>query len=259
MTVSIIGDIHGQLEPLHILLRSAALVDHQYDWDAGSTHLWFIGDFFDRGPDGIGVLTFIMQLQKQAQRVGGQVSALLGNHDVLLLAAQRFGQQASTGPGGTFYEDWKCNGGVEQDLSLLSAEQIEWLIHLPALARVGGAILAHADASFYTSYGRTIEDVNTTFFQLLQSFDPKRWDTLLDQFSERDAFLNDSQALANFLDIFGGQQLVHGHTPISRVTGQPPATVDTAFVYAQGRCINVDGGIYLGGPGFIYSLAETRA
>ena len=30
--------------------------------------------------------------------------------------------------------------------------------------------------------------------------------------------------------------------------------VTEAWTYAGGRCVNVDGGIYLGGPGFVHQL-----
>ncbi|MCB0173968.1 MAG: hypothetical protein KDI62_16720 [Anaerolineae bacterium] len=55
-------------------------------------------------------------------------------------------------------------------------------------------------------------------------------------------------------DIWAGQRLVHGHTPISKITDQPPKTVDEPLLYAGGRCVNVDGGMYLGGPGCLYRL-----
>ena len=37
-------------------------------------------------------------------------------------------------------------------------------------------------------------------------------------------------------------------------TGQPPEDVREPLVYSRGRCVNVDGGMYLGGPGFVYQL-----
>ena len=35
-------------------------------WSGEDARLWILGDFFDRGPDGIGVLRFVRQLIEQA-------------------------------------------------------------------------------------------------------------------------------------------------------------------------------------------------
>ena len=51
---------------------------------------------------------------------------------------------------------------------------------------------------------------------------------------------------------FGGQRIVHGHTPISYMLGRPDALISAPLVYAGGQCVNVDGGMYRGGPGFVY-------
>ncbi|HJT57830.1 MAG TPA: metallophosphoesterase, partial [Ktedonobacteraceae bacterium] len=98
--IYVIGDIHGQFEKLTSLLRNAELVDDSLSWIGGTAKLWFMGDFFDRGPDGVAAVDLVMRLQQEAQIAGGRVESLLGNHEVLILAAQRFGEQSAGGPGG---------------------------------------------------------------------------------------------------------------------------------------------------------------
>jgi hypothetical protein len=215
-----------------------------------------MGDFFDRGPDGIGAVDLVMRLQREATQTGGQVSALLGNHEPLLLAARRFGRRTEAGGGGRFVAGWKRNGGVAKDLARLSPEHIAWLTRLPAMAQVDDRLFLHADALFYTRYGHSIAEVNQRFAALLQSDDAAAWDRLLDDFSERNAFAASDGATraAQLLRLFGGRQLVHGHTPISFVTGQRLEAVTAPHVYAAGLCVNVDGGMYLGGPGFVYQV-----
>ena len=78
--VYIVGDIHGQYEQLVGLLRGERLVDERLDWAGGAALLWFIGDFFDRGPCGVASVDLVMRLQAQAEQVDGCVRALLGNH-----------------------------------------------------------------------------------------------------------------------------------------------------------------------------------
>lgn len=123
--IYVIGDVHGQFEKLARLLRDTKLVGNTLSWTGGSAILWFMGDFFDRGPDGIEVVDMVMRLQSEATAAGGRVESLLGNHEVVLLAARRFGTRATTGPGGNFVADWEYNGGCDTDLARITL-QASW-------------------------------------------------------------------------------------------------------------------------------------
>ena len=148
MTIYLVGDIHGHLDKLLNLLTEAELIDDSRKWSGGDAHLWFLGDFFDRGPQGVGVVDLIMRLQVDAENAGGAIRALLGNHEILFLGAHRF-QRISK-----FKLSWKRNGGQDADMALVSPQQIAWLRNLPALALVADRLLMHADAMFYLDYGR---------------------------------------------------------------------------------------------------------
>ena len=250
MAVYIVGDVHGHLIKLIELLTEAKLIDEQRRWIGGESHLWFMGDFFDRGPHGIGVVELVMRLQAQAAETGGEVRALLGNHEILFLSAHHFPYQRK------FKLNWKRNGGQDADLSLINSRQVAWLRGLPAMALVERRLLMHADAMFYMSYGSTINEVNALFSEVLHSDEPDDWDQLLEDFSERMAF-SQSQVrgpvhAAKYLDTFGGEQIIHGHTPIQYVADT--ITPKQPLIYADRLCVNVDGGIYLGGTGFVYQL-----
>jgi len=249
-----IGDVHGQREKVERLLHDHHLVDSNLQWTGGDATLWLMGDFVDRGSDGIGVIDIIMKLQAEAKEYGGAVHALLGNHDILLLATHRFGEQPTTGPGGTFISDWLQCGGNPEDLARLRPHHIQWLTQLPALALMGDTLVVHADATFYTRYGTTIEAVNHAFRAILVSDDSAAWDQILEDFSERLHFMGEENApvLMQFLTTFGATNLIHGHTPIPYVTKMEPVSVTTPLVYAEGKCVNVDGGMYMGGAGFVY-------
>ena len=116
-------------------------------------------------------------------------------------------------------------------------------------------LLIHADSMLYMHYGHSIEAVNAAFAELLHGHEREAWDLLLDRFSEHKGFLGSASKARRFLRVFGGRQIVHGHTPIMKASGEPAATADTALLYANGLCLNVDHGLYQGGPGFIYRLA----
>jgi hypothetical protein len=262
--VYVIGDVHGELEKLRNLLRGAELIRNDNDgsetWSGGESTLWFIGDLVDHGPDGIGAVALIMRLQQQAAAVGGRVQVLLGNHDMLLLAARRFGARPIPGSEKTCLDYWQENGGQETDLERITPDHARWLSSLPDMAREGEHLLAHADALLYTRYGQSIAQVNQTMTDLLQSDDITGWDRLLDEFSEHRAFVDattGAERAGAFLRHFGGRQLVHGHTPIAKMTGQPPEAVREPLLYAGGHCLDVDPGMYLGGPGFVYRLPSV--
>ena len=254
--IYIIGDIHGHLKKLVKLLQDTQLIDTEHSWKAGTATLWFMGDFVDRGPDGIAVLDLVMRLQTEAAAAGGTVASLLGNHEMMLLAAYRFGRR-STGLGSNFLTRWKQNGGNRKDIASLTLRHLDWMAHLPAMALVDDYLFMHADAPFYIKCGRTVDEVNAAFNKLLSRSDALAWEEMLEDFARRGAFLdttNGEEFARRFLSIFGGRQLVHGHTPISTMLGCPPGKVDSPWIYAGGRCINVDGGMFLGGSGFVHQL-----
>ena len=254
--IYIIGDVHGHLKKLLKLLQDAQLIDAEHSWKASTAVLWFMGDFVDRGPDGIAVLDLVMRLQTEAAAAGGSVTSLLGNHEMLLLAAYRFGRR-STGLGSNFLTRWKQNGGNRKDLSSLTLRHLEWISHLPTMALVDDYLLMHADAPFYIKCGRTVDEVNAIFNKLLSRSDALAWEEMLEEFARRGAFMNATpgeEFARRFLSVFGGRQLVHGHTPISSMLRCRPAKVDSPWIYAGGQCVNVDGRMSLGGSGFVYQL-----
>jgi hypothetical protein len=257
--VFVIGDVHGELAKVIGLLQAAELIDHDCTWVGRDAELWFTGDFFDRGVDGIGTVDLIMRLQAEAAATGGHVGALLGNHEPLFLAVHRFEQKAHH-PGLHFRDIWERNGGQQRDLERLTPEHIAWMVNLPAMKVMNGWLLVHADALMYTKYGRTIDEVNWAFGAVLRGSDSAAWDKLLYRFSERLAFTDGGgsaapdTAAARFNERYGGQRIVHGHTPISLVTGTPPDQVTAPLTYAGGRCVNIDGGMCLGCPGFVFEL-----
>jgi hypothetical protein len=242
----VLGDPQGNLAPVRRALRENGLVNAEGNWTAGSSTLVVVGDLVDRGPDGLGVIDLMVRLQTQAPSDGGRVVVLIGNHDVLLLAARRFG--------GPFMTDWLESGGVQRDLDGLDDARVAWLTDLPAMVVDHRTLLIHADAMFYYDYGASVSDVNAAFRRVLVSEDADAWERLLDRFSEHRAFVDPfgEANLQRYLYTFDADRLIHGHTPIPRMLQIAPETATSAYVYRGGRCVNVDPGIYLGGPGFAY-------
>jgi hypothetical protein len=78
-----IGDIHGDYDAYRQTLYLAGITDRRGRWAAGSTHLVQTGDVPDRGPDTLRIIRHLDGLTRQAQRAGGRVHHLIGNHEAM--------------------------------------------------------------------------------------------------------------------------------------------------------------------------------
>ncbi len=80
-----IGDVHGGYDALLRVLEGAGISDASGHWIGGTATLVQVGDLIDRGSDDRMVLELIMRLEQEADRSGGRVISLLGNHEVMNL------------------------------------------------------------------------------------------------------------------------------------------------------------------------------
>lgn len=78
-----IGDLHGDYDHYIETLRAAGLVNRRGRWTGGMTHLVQTGDIPDRGPDTRKIMDQIDKLAKQAEKAGGMVHRLIGNHEAM--------------------------------------------------------------------------------------------------------------------------------------------------------------------------------
>ncbi|MET9934009.1 MULTISPECIES: metallophosphoesterase [unclassified Streptomyces] len=263
----VVGDVHGYLDELVAALRAQGLVDENGGWAAGNARLWFLGDFTDRGPDGIGVIDLVMRLSAEAAAAGGYCKALMGNHELLLIGAKRFGDTpVNSGAGtATFQAAWLLNGGQKQDMDRLQDVHLQWMSRLDAVVREDDHLLVHSDTTAYLEYGETIEDVNDTVHDILNRNDADEvWDVFR-KFTKRFAFRDDGgpQAVQELLSTYGGSRIVHGHSPIPYLLGQVGTedgedgggpVVDGPHVYADGLAIAMDGGVTMAGKLLVVQL-----
>lgn len=264
----VVGDVHGYLDELVTELRAQGLIDAEGHWSAGTARLWFLGDFTDRGPDGIGVIDLVMRLSAEAAASGGYCKALMGNHELLLIGAKRFGDTpVSSGAGtATFQAAWLLNGGQRTDMERLEDVHLQWMSRLDAAALVDGHLLLHSDTTAYLDYGDSIEDVNDKLHELLNLHDAdETWD-LFRKFTKRFAFRDQEtgpDAVRELLGTYGGGRVVHGHSPIPYLLGEVGTEdgdegrgpeVDGPHVYADGLAIAMDGGVTMAGKLLVVQL-----
>ncbi|WP_411103801.1 metallophosphoesterase [Streptomyces sp. cmx-4-9] len=265
----VVGDVHGYLDELVTELQAQGLIDADRRWSAGNARLWFLGDFTDRGPDGIGVIDLVMRLSAEAAAAGGYCKALMGNHELLLIGAKRFGDTpVSSGAGtATFQAAWLLNGGQRSDMERLQDVHLQWMSRLDAAVLAEDHLLLHSDTTAYLDYGDSVEDVNDTIHELLNRNDADiTWD-LFRKFTKRFAFRDEGtgpQAVRELLDTYGGSRVVHGHSPIPYLLGEVgtedgdasrgPEAVDGPHVYAEGLAIAMDGGVTMAGKLLVVQL-----
>jgi len=155
----VVGDVHGHVEHLVAALRNAKLLDSDRAWCGGQARLTVLGDCFDRGPDGIAVVDLVRRLQDQAGTAGGRVDALIGNHEILALGMNLFGDRlVSSDLGGrrSFARSWAVNGGQVHDQERLTDDHIAWLRGLDSVILAGPDLLLHADTTEYLRWGRHV-------------------------------------------------------------------------------------------------------
>ena len=113
------GDIQGCWATLQRLLARVA-------FNPATDRLWLVGDLVNRGPQSLEVLRW-------AQAQGEAVTAVLGNHDLHLLAAA---------------EGLRSKGPYDTLEAILAApdrdELLDWLGHRPLLHREDKTVLVHA-------------------------------------------------------------------------------------------------------------------
>lgn len=150
----VLGDVHGEYDTLFRVLRNGGLVDAEGRWTGGRSHVAFLGDLFDRGPDVTRTLWFLYRLEREAAQAGGGSHVLLGNHEIMV-----------------FTDDLRYVSPKEKLLAFLHGttyprlfdirESVlgRWLVSRPGLMKVDGALLAHGGvAPEYAEYG--VEEFN---------------------------------------------------------------------------------------------------
>jgi hypothetical protein len=228
-----VGDIHGALPRLAELLNEAGIIDQRHRWVARATTGICIGDYFNRGEDGAGVMALLRRLQGEAQAAGGRLLSLLGNHDVLMCGV--LAERRAT-PYGEIASLWLLNGGRFLDLEAMERDPTAeaWVRRLPAMLLLGDTLYLHSDTVAYLQLGQSVDEVNAAVQEVLVRGDLVRIVALFDLLSRRGE-LHDPACVDQLLKRFGGERLVHGHTPFF---GHEPV------VSHGGRCVNVDGGLW---------------
>jgi len=81
-TIMAISDIESSYKTFRDFLMNNRVIDINLNWTFGKGHLVLVGDFVDRGNSTTQVLWFIYKLEQEAQKHGGFVHYIIGNHEI---------------------------------------------------------------------------------------------------------------------------------------------------------------------------------
>jgi hypothetical protein len=178
-----VADIHGDLDAFVGILQRARLIDPIKRWSGGSTILVQTGDFLDRGPKSRDVMDLLMSLQKDAQRQGGRVVVLMGNHEAMNIFGDL--RYVTDNDYASFAHDSRGTQKSKPDPSRPAGfvERCEafapngkygkWLRSLPPIARIHDSIFLHGGISpEISSY--TLEQLNEAIATEIKTFDAYR-------------------------------------------------------------------------------------
>lgn len=154
----VMADTHGELEIAVALLRAHAIVDESLRWSFGKGHLAILGDVFDRGAHQTELLWLIYKLEAEAQRAGGAVHLILGNHESMVLLGDDRYLHAK-------YKEATKAFGAPHYAALWSEQALlgQWLRTKPAVMKIGDLLCLHGGLSPDTAARElTLDRINTT-------------------------------------------------------------------------------------------------
>ena len=165
-----IGDLQGCAHEAQLLL------EHIREDAQGDARILFVGDLINRGPDS---LTALRRMKALSESSGGRVEALLGNHDLHLIAVAVGAQRVSRSDTLDAILD-----APDRD------ELIDWLRRRPLAMFVDAHLLVHAgvapqwDAAQTMALAGEVEAVLRgegwiDFLREMYGNEPNRWDDSL--------------------------------------------------------------------------------
>jgi hypothetical protein len=256
--IFVMGDIHGQYKRMIEMLTVGGVIDKKTDWNFGDGHLVFIGDISDRGDGVMEAYWLIYKLEQQAEKVGGKVHLLIGNHEAMILKNDiRYISNK--------YYGLTSNLDIEYH-KLFSDNTIigRWLRSKNVVEKIGNTLFVHAGISpELAGRNMSLEEINTAFRHFLNQKDESSY-TQLDKFIISSygpvwyrGYLRGSgpyeaieqSTLESILKDYNVEQVVVGHTEVDLINpinkGRVyPVNIPLADKEIIGQALIIDGQFY---------------
>lgn len=220
--VAVLSDIEGNLAFLDGALAKLGVTDSSGAWAYGKGHLVIVGDAVDRGRDVFAVLWRLYSLAQEAQRAGGGLHMVLGNHEQYILRGNTsrahldhlYALDQLGGPVPAFAGD-----------TVIGA----WLRTQPVILQMGSVLFAHGGISkSVADSGLTIQQLNEAMHNYWRGAPAPRpaLDAVLGRqgltqyrgYLEREDGLATADDIQHVLARFGATTVVVGHTLVDKIT-----------------------------------------
>jgi len=245
-----ISDVHGQFRKYTDILQANGVIDKDLNWKFGKGHLVFLGDAFDRGDRVTELLWHLFSLEKQAEKAGGMVHVLLGNHENMVLSGDlRY-----------MNEKYKrVEGLINTRYSDLYSENSvlgKWLRNQPVIISINDILFVHAGISIdMVRLKLTAKQANKLLSGKIigKELAPDNKNKKVELLAGENGpiwyrgFFEDSTFSENrtdsILDFYGSKHIIVGHTTFKNIQ-----------VLYNTKIIGIDAGIGYDQPGkvFIY-------
>jgi hypothetical protein len=221
----VLSDIEGNFQALKIMLQGARIIDADFSWRFGKGHLVLLGDYFDRGQHVTECLWLIYKLEAEAEKAGGKVHFILGNHEILNL------QGVTEYVRGKYLANARLMGEEYINLYDSQSELGRWLRTKNAVEVIGDFVFCHGGISpSLAQTGLSVSDINRISRQYLgrktenipAGHAQEIFNTKTGIFWYRDASKNrlSTEQMQEILNFAGAKRMVVGHTLVSDLTAQ---------------------------------------
>ena len=230
-----VSDIEGEIEALVLLLKQSGVVDEELNWNYGAGHLVLTGDYFDRGSNVTECLWLIYKLEQEAEKAGGKVHFVLGNHELMNIT----GDLRYLSP-----KYLALNRILDVDyLSLYSNQAVlgRWLRSKNVMVRIGDLLFCHGGVSEeFASMRMPLKKINKTARQYLGKTKEEMANDLEAVYIFHEGagplwFRGNSgekipaETFNSILKLYKVETLIIGHTPVPSITS-----------FYDGKLINID-------------------
>ncbi|MGW8395042.1 metallophosphoesterase [Pseudoduganella sp. HUAS MS19] len=248
--VAVLSDIEGNLAFLDGALAKLGVTDSAGAWAYGQGRLVIAGDVVDRGRDVFAVLWRLYSLAQEAQRAGGGVHMVLGNHEQYILRGNTSRAHLEH-----LYALGQMGGAVSAfaDDTVIGA----WLRAQPVILQIGSVLFTHGGISKATAdSGLTVQQLNEAMRNYWNGTPAAKpaLDAVLGRggvtqyrgYLDQESGLVSADEVQHVLARFGASTVVVGHTLVDKVTMLHNGRViavdvntneaeDEALVFEQGK------------------------
>ena len=227
----VLSDIEGNFKGFKSILQGNKIIDKNFNWTFENNHLILVGDFFDRGLNVTECLWLIYKLEDEAEKQGGKVHFILGNHEMMNLKGQlkyvrdKYQENADTLK--VDYEKWYSQ----------NSELGKWLRTKNAVEKIGNLLFVHAGIRKDFPKNYSIQQINeNTRKSIDKQFqkDEQKNDIFIGNESQIwyrgiSTEKESQQEVENTLKRFSVDKMIIGHTIVDKIK----------YLY-KGKIIDID-------------------